>query len=1078
MNQQTAQRPGDTDGQLTDVELAVSGMTCGSCAARVQRTLSKRDGVEQAQVNFATGRATVRFDPAEVSIDDLVAAVGKGGYGLAPIEATQGADEDDAESTVQRMWLRRVLVAWPLAVAVLVLSLFYMADPWARWGAFALTVPVQFWAGYPFLRMAAMRARSLQANMDTLISMGTLAAFFFSAYQVAFGHRHSDHYFDSAALIIAFLLLGRYFEARAKGRASRAIRKLLELGAKEARLVVDGEERTVPIDAVQVGDLVRVRPGEKLPVDGEVVEGESAVDESMLTGESVPVDKRAGDRVAGATLNTQGVLTVRAMAVGADTALSQIVRLVEEAQGTKAPVQRLADRISGVFVPIVLAIALGTLAWWWIIGDDPAKGLVAAVAVLIIACPCALGLATPTAILVGTGRGAAMGVLIKGGEVLERSKRIDTVVFDKTGTLTKGQMELTDVVVADGVDRDELLGRAAAVEDSSEHPIGRAVVDGARRQGLAVPPAARFSAVAGHGVRAEVDGELIHVGRRKLVAEEGLRLPDELEAEASRLEGEGKTAVLVGWGGTIRGVLAVADTLKEEAADAVAALHRLGVQVAMITGDNRRTAESIAAQVGIDRVLAEVLPADKVSEVRRLQEERRVVAMVGDGINDAPALVQADLGIAIGSGTDVAIESSDITLLSGDLHGVATAILLSRRTFRTILQNLGWAFVYNVALIPLAAAGLLNPILAGAAMATSSVSVVTNSLRLTRFRGVHRTTATPSAPEPRVAETVTPSPTLVHSPSEEIASTNGSGQASPAPALVSSANPSTFGLPVTLLANVGSPASGRPTGMVTFADGPSVLGEAPVDEHGDARLHTAALAVGTHDLRARYGGDADFASSDAAAKQVVEAAPTTVVLSSSANPSTFGDAVTFDAVLWVTGPRPPSGDIAFSAGGQDLGTVAIDGDGRATIAAAALAAGSVAVTAAYGGDHDFAASSTALTQVVRMSTVVEVSSEPNPSTFSEPITVFVAVRSSAPGTPTGVVRLSAGGSSVGEAGLDGGRGELTGLVLPTGAGAVVADYQGDAYFAPSSGGMTQVVERAPTTTTLRSSNASSGAHAG
>jgi heavy metal translocating P-type ATPase len=723
------------------VELSVSGMTCGSCAARVQRTLSKRDGVEQAQVNFATGRATVRFDPGEVSLDDLVAAVGKTGYELAPIEPSQGAADESAESEAQRMWLGRVLVAWPLGLAVLVLSLFYMHDPWARWGAFGLTVPVQFWAGYPFLRMAAVRARSLQANMDTLISMGTLAAFFFSAYQVVFGHRHSDHYFDSAALIIAFLLLGRYFESRAKGRASRAIRALLELGAKEARVVVDGQERTVPIEQVHVGDLLRIRPGEKVPVDGEVVDGASAVDESMLTGESVPVDKRPGDRVAGATLNTQGVLTVRATAVGADTALAQIVRLVEEAQGTKAPVQRLADRISGVFVPIVLAIALGTLAWWWLVGHDPAKGLVAAVAVLIIACPCALGLATPTAILVGTGRGAAMGVLIKGGEVLERSKRVDTVVFDKTGTLTKGQMELTDVVAAEGADRGELLAWAAAVEDASEHPIGRAVVDGARRQGLILPTGAKFSAVAGHGVRAEVEGVIVHVGRRKLAAEVGLALAPELEAAASRLEGGGKTAVLVGWDGSIRGVLAVADTLKDEAADAVAALHRLDVQVAMITGDNRRTAESIAHQVGIDRVLAEVLPADKVSEVRRLQEEGRVVAMVGDGINDAPALVQADLGIAIGSGTDVAIESSDITLLSGDLHGVATAILLSRRTFRTILQNLGWAFVYNLALIPLAAAGLLNPILAGAAMATSSVSVVTNSLRLARFHGVRTSPA-------------------------------------------------------------------------------------------------------------------------------------------------------------------------------------------------------------------------------------------------------------------------------------------------------------------------------------------------
>jgi len=741
MSQATAQ------GHATDeVELSVSGMTCGSCAARVQRTLSKRDGVEEAQVNFATARATVRFDPAQVSLDELVSAVAKGGYVLSPIEASGDAGGEDAEAAVQAMWLRRLLVAWPLGLVVLALSLFYMDRPWARWGAFALTTPIQFWAGYPFLRQAAMRARARQASMDTLISMGTLAAYFFSAYQVAFGPSHSDHYFDSAALIIAFLLLGRYFEARAKGRASRAIRKLLELGAKEATVIVDGQERTVPIEAVHVGDLLRVRPGEKIPVDGEVVEGESAVDESMLTGESVPVDKRAGDRVAGATLNAQGVLTVRATAVGTDTALAQIVRLVEEAQGTKAPVQRLADRISGVFVPIVLVIALGTLAGWWLIAGDPAKGLVAAVAVLIIACPCALGLATPTAIMVGTGRGAAMGVLIKGGEVLERSKRIDTVVFDKTGTLTKGQMELTDVVTAEGVEGDQVLAWAAAVEDASEHPIGRAVVEGARQRGLEVPTAARFSSLAGHGVRAEVGGEVVHVGRRKLAAEVGLILPAELEAAASRLEGEGRTAVLVGWGGGIRGVLAVADTLKEEAADAVAALHRLGVEVAMITGDNRRTAESIARQVGIDRVLAEVLPADKVSEVRRLQEEDRVVAMVGDGINDAPALVQADLGIAIGTGTDVAIESSDITLLSGDLHGVATAILLSRRTFRTILQNLGWAFGYNLALVPLAAAGLLNPILAGAAMATSSVSVVTNSLRLARFRGVGgRTSSAPAA---------------------------------------------------------------------------------------------------------------------------------------------------------------------------------------------------------------------------------------------------------------------------------------------------------------------------------------------
>jgi cation-transporting ATPase V len=739
----------------TQVEFTVSGMTCGSCAARVERTLVKQEGVERAAVNLATERAVVAFDPERLGVDDLVAAVGKAGYGLAPVTAAGSTEAPgDTEAELQALWLRRVLVAFPLGVAVMVLSMVWMHDPWARWTAFALATPVQFWAGWPFLQQAAVRARSGAANMDTLIAIGTLSAYFFSAVQVAFGRvserltpplsgghppspGHSEHYFDSAALIIAFLLLGRYFEARAKGRASRAIRALLELGVKEANLIVDGEERTVPIDTVVVGDLLRVRPGEKIPVDAVVVDGASAVDESMLTGESVPVDKAPGDAVVGATLNAHGVLTVRATAVGADTALAQIVHLVEEAQGTKAPVQHLADRIAGVFVPVVLGIAALTLAGWWLAGE-PGQGLVAAVAVLIIACPCALGLATPTAIMVGTGRGAAMGILIKGGEVLERSKHIDTVVFDKTGTLTMGRMAVTDVVPAPGVDAAELLHRAAVVEAGSEHPVGRALVERARADGLAVTPVADFAAVAGHGVTGSVEGVTVVVGRRALLADAGLIISDDVAAAAEQLEADGKTAVLAGWDGAARGVIAVADTVKPNAAAAVAELRAMGIACVMITGDNRPTAAAIAAEVGIDRVIAEVLPQDKVAEVRRLQSEGRVVAMVGDGINDAPALVQADLGIAIGSGTDVAIESSDITLLSSDLDGVPTAIRLSRRTFRTILQNLGWAFGYNVAAVPLAIAGALNPVIAGVAMAFSSVSVVTNSLRLASFRRARR----------------------------------------------------------------------------------------------------------------------------------------------------------------------------------------------------------------------------------------------------------------------------------------------------------------------------------------------------
>ncbi|MCV7092101.1 copper-translocating P-type ATPase [Mycobacterium interjectum] len=655
----------------------------------------------------------------------------KTGGGCQSGQSTCGrpaASEDNRRQ--RRTWLRRLWLALPLGLLVSAVTMFFGAYPWAPWLALAATVPVQFVAGWPFLKEAVQQARAWTASMDTLIALGTLTAFFYSTYEVFAG---GPLFFDTAALIIAFVVLGRYFEATATGKASEAIGKLLEMGAKEACLLVDGQEMLVPVEQVQVGDLVRVRPGEKIPVDGQVVDGRAAVDESMLTGESVPVEKAVGDHVAGATANVDGVLTVRATAVGADTALAHIVRLVEQAQGGKAPVQRLADRVSAVFVPAVVGVALATFAGWTLLAANPLAGMTAAVAVLIIACPCALGLATPTAITVGTGRGADMGILIKGGEVLEASKKIDTVVFDKTGTLTRAQMRLTDVIAGKRRQPDHVLGIAAAVESGSEHPIGAAVVAGARERGLQIPVATAFASLAGHGVRAEIDGHPVLVGRRKLIAEHNLDLPEQLSTAAIELEEQGRTAIFVGRDGQVVGVLAVADTVKDDASDVVGQLHAMGLHVVMITGDNARTAAAIAKQVGIDRVLAEVLPEDKVTAIRGLQDEGRVVAMVGDGVNDAPALVQADLGIAIGTGTDVAIEASDITLMSGRLDGVVRAIELSRQTLRTIYQNLGWAFGYNTAAIPLAAFGLLNPVIAGAAMGFSSVSVVTNSLRLRRF---------------------------------------------------------------------------------------------------------------------------------------------------------------------------------------------------------------------------------------------------------------------------------------------------------------------------------------------------------
>jgi copper-transporting P-type ATPase V len=733
--------------EVPRLEFDVAGMTCGSCAARIQKVLQRQDGVDVADVNFATGRATVMPAPGStLDAQRLSDVVHSAGYDLVEISGStsdgaptgaERADQADADEAKQReLWRRRALISAPIAafmVSTMLYHDFAMANEWMRWLQFALAIPVQFYVGWPILVGAGQRARHGTANMDTLIVMGTLSAFTFSTYQLFTGGM--ELYFEASVVIMFFITLGRYLEARAKSRAGKALRALVELGAKEARVVRDGVEEMVPVETVRVGDVVKIRPGEKVPVDGEVIDGSSAVDESMLTGESLPFEKQTGDSVAGATVNTSGVLTIRATAIGSETALAQIAKLVENAQTGKSGAQRLADRISAVFVPVVISISLLTFLGWTVIGGSMSDGVDAAVAVLIIACPCPLGLATPMAIMVGTGRGAQLGILIKSVEVLERTRRITTVVFDKTGTLTEGAMSVTDLVAAAGVSDAELLAKAGAVEVDSEHPIGQAIADAARDAQGELDAVSDFDTIIGHGIRADVAGTTVWVGRRELAAKAALHLPDWLDAEAVKLESKGRTAVFAGWDGAVRGVIVVADTLKASAAETVRRLHDLDLTVAMITGDNARTAQSIADAVGIDRVIAEVLPEDKQNEVERLQDAAEVVAMVGDGVNDAPALVQADLGIAIGTGTDVAIESSDLTLMRGDVASVVTAIELSRRIYRTIVQNLFWAFGYNTIAIPLAVSGLLGPMIAGAAMAISSISVVANSIRLRRFTG-------------------------------------------------------------------------------------------------------------------------------------------------------------------------------------------------------------------------------------------------------------------------------------------------------------------------------------------------------
>ncbi|MFQ6325755.1 heavy metal translocating P-type ATPase [Nocardia sp. CWNU-33] len=765
-----------TPADQRSIELEIGGMTCASCAARIEKRLGKIEGVT-ATVNFATEKAKVSY-PQSVSPEQLVEQVHAAGYTAhVPAPPTTETDRSDERSTALDRLRQRLLISTGLALPVVAMAMIpaLQFDNW-QWLSLALAGPVVFWGGADFHRAALSNARHGAATMDTLISVGTLAAFGWSVYALFFGHagmpgmKHSfslgieradaasNVYFEVAAGVIVFILAGRYLETRAKDRAGSALRALLELGAKDVSVLRGGVEIRVSVAELRVDELFLVRPGEKVATDGVVVEGNSALDLSLLTGESLPVDVGPGDVVIGATVNAGGLLTVCATRIGADTQLAQMVALVEEAQNSKAPVQRLADRVASIFVPIVFVISALTLAVWLVTGASTAVACGAAVAVLIIACPCALGLATPTALLVGTGRGAQLGILIKGPQVLESTRRIDTVVLDKTGTVTTGRMTLADIVTTNGtgaagmitfgdeippagdplagrgVSADELLTIAAAVEYGSEHPVAQAVVAAAAERRLVVPPVQQFSNHGGKGVQGVVDGRAVIVGRSALLEEWSIALPTPLAAAKAAAESAGNTAIAVAWDGAARGVLVVTDAIKPTSAEAITELRRLGMTPVLLTGDNAAAAGTVADRVGIDEVIAEALPIEKLEAIRRLQNSGRVVAMVGDGVNDAAALTAADLGLAMGTGTDLAIEAGDITLVRGDLRTVGAAIRLSRATLRTIKGNLFWAFGYNVAAIPLAAAGLLNPMLAGAAMALSSVFVVSNSLRLRSFR--------------------------------------------------------------------------------------------------------------------------------------------------------------------------------------------------------------------------------------------------------------------------------------------------------------------------------------------------------
>jgi heavy metal translocating P-type ATPase len=715
----------DTQSITFDVE----GMTCASCALRIERVLGKQDGVEAAIVNYAGHGARAEVGP-DVDVEALRAAVAKIGYEIELVvageERVNVTERYDEEVVYQR---KNLIGASALTIPVFLLTMLGPDETWNFALQALLTTGVVFGFGWQFHKAAWKQVTSMSPAMDTLVSVGTLTAWGYSLFAMVDG---SPVFFDTAAMITTLILLGRFFEARAKGRASHAITKLLELGAKQARLIRDGSEVMVNVTDVFVGDTVVVLPGEKIPTDGRITAGSSSIDESMLTGESIPVDKVVGDDAFGATINQQGRLEIEVLKVGDATALAQIVRLVEDAQATKAPVQRLADRVSAVFVPTVLVIAAVVFVVWMAVsGGDVAVALRNAVAVLIIACPCAMGLATPTAIMVGSGRGAELGVLFKNAEVFERARSVDVMVFDKTGTLTRGAMTLTDVVTE--VDDSRFLALAGSVEAASEHPIGKAVALGAEERDVELSTPTDFMALQGQGAVGTVGGVEVTVGKAKLMAERGVQIPNRYAEAMERIEIAGNTAFLVGWNGAVQGTIGVADTVRASSAEAVSALKAMDVEVIMLTGDNRRTAETIAAEIGIDRVIAEVLPGEKAEEIRRLQHEGQSVGFVGDGINDAPALTQADLGMAVGSGTDVAIEAGDVVLMSGDPMLALTALRLARKTFSTIKQNLFWAFGYNTAAIPLAALGFLNPMIAAGAMAFSSVSVVANSLRLRRF---------------------------------------------------------------------------------------------------------------------------------------------------------------------------------------------------------------------------------------------------------------------------------------------------------------------------------------------------------